>query len=185
MPKVFILHGWGATPDSNWFPWLKTELEQKGYAVFVLAFPDPDLPNLKKWLNEFEKYKKYIDKNTIFVGHSLGATFIFHILQEFEHPIKAAFLVAGFAGATGTECDRYVGDISMRDFNWEKIRKNCKKFVMFASDNDQYVPLEKSEELSKVLSAELIIIKNAGHLSAGSGYLTFNKLRDAILFLSS
>ncbi|MEM4359442.1 MAG: alpha/beta hydrolase [Candidatus Bilamarchaeaceae archaeon] len=181
MSTVFIIHGWGANPESNWFPWLKKELEKRGYKVFVPAFPDSDFPNLAKWLKEFEKYRKYIDKNTIFVGHSLGVPFILNILERLDHSVKAAFLVAGFVGSIGDEFDGYIRDISMRTFNWKKIRQNCKRFVVFASDNDPYVPMKKTKELRDLLASELIIIKGAAHLNAGSGYFTFDELRDAIL----
>lgn len=181
MTTVFIFHGYGANPDANWFPWLKIELEKKGHTVFVPAFPDTDHPDREKWLEHFEKYKKHVDEDTIFVGHSLGAPFILNILETLDKPIKAAFLVSGFIGKLGPMFDPYVGSISTRDFNWGKIKENCKKFVLFASDNDPYVPLEKAEELNKKLPSELIIIKGGEHLNAGSGYFTFDELRDAIL----
>ncbi len=181
MASVFIFHGYGAEPGSNWFPWLKGELEAKGYTVFVPAFPDTEHPDREKWLKHFEQYRKDVDEDTIFVGHSLGAPFILNILETLDKPIKAAFLVSGFIGELGPMFDPYVGSIANRNFDWDKIRKNCKKFVIFASDNDPYVPLEKAEELNKKLPSELVIIKGAEHLNAGSGYFTFDELRDAIL----
>ncbi|MDO8240814.1 MAG: hypothetical protein Q7T51_02465 [Candidatus Moranbacteria bacterium] len=33
--KVFIIHGWEGKPDSNWFPWMKTELEKENVQVHV------------------------------------------------------------------------------------------------------------------------------------------------------
>jgi hypothetical protein len=181
-PTVFIFHGYGATPDSNWFPWLKTELEGKGYVVFVPAFPDTDHPNLQRWMDYFNKnYAGKLNKDSILVGHSLGAPMILNILESIDHPVKAAFLVAGFTGQIGPMFDPFIGTVSIRNFNWEKIRKNCKKFFMFSSDNDPYVPYGKTEELHKLLPSKLVIIKGAEHLNAGSGFLTFEELRDAIL----
>ncbi len=181
MTNVFIFHGYGADPNANWFPWLKEELEKKGYSVFVPAFPDTNNPNREKWLEHMEQYKEHIDEDTIFVGHSLGAPFLLNILETLDKPIKASFLVAGFVGSLGPDFDPYVGSIANRDFNWDKIRNNCRKFVIFASDNDPFVPLEKAEELHKLLPSELVIIKGAEHLNAGSGYFTFDELRDSIL----
>ena len=40
MKNVIILHGTGGAPDHYWFPWLKSELDKKGYKVSV-----PQLPN--------------------------------------------------------------------------------------------------------------------------------------------
>lgn len=181
MTNVFIFHGYGADPSANWFPWLKEELEKKGYTVFVPAFPDTNNPDRDKWLEHLEQYKEHINEDTIFVGHSLGAPFILNILERLNHPIKASFLVAGFVGPLGPDFDLYVGSIANRNFNWDKIKNNCKKFVIFASDNDPFVPLKKAEELHKNLSSELIIIKGGEHLNLGSGYFAFDELRDAIL----
>ena len=83
MTTVFIFHGYGADPCANWFPWLKEQLEAKGYTVFVPAFPNTNNPDREKWLKHFEQYKDKIDVNTIFVGHSLGAPFILNILESF------------------------------------------------------------------------------------------------------
>ena len=181
MGNVFIFHGYGADPSANWFPWLKEELEAKGCTVFVPAFPDTDHPNRDKWLKHIEQYRKHITEDTIFVGHSLGAPFILNILETLDKSIKASFLVAGFVGELGPNYDPYIGSISIRNFNWDKIKKNCRKFVIFTSDNDPYVPLEKAEELHEKLPSELVIIKGAGHICTGSGHLTFDELRDAIL----
>jgi predicted alpha/beta hydrolase family esterase len=38
MKRVIIIHGWEASPESNWFPWLKNELEKKG--IRFLRFGD-------------------------------------------------------------------------------------------------------------------------------------------------
>ena len=181
MTNVFIFHGYGADPSVNWFPWLKEQLEAKGYTVYVPAFPDTNNPDRKKWLEHFEQYKDKVDEDTIFVGHSLGAPFILNVLETLDKPIKASFLVAGFVGSLSPDFDPYVGTIANRNFNWDKIKENCKKFFIFTSDNDPYVPMEKAEELHKLLPSELIIIPGAEHLNAGSGYFSFDELRDAIL----
>ena len=31
--RVFIAHGWDGYPEEGWFPWLKKELETKGFEV--------------------------------------------------------------------------------------------------------------------------------------------------------
>lgn len=181
MKNVFIFHGYGADPNANWFPWLKEQLEAKGYKVFVPAFPDTNLPNRDKWMKHFENYKDHVNEDSIFVGHSLGAPFILNVLETLDKPVKASFLVAGFVGHIGLDFDPHIKSISIRNFNWDAIRKNCKKFVIFTSDNDPYVPIEKAEELHEKLPSELIIIPGAEHLNAGSGYFSFDELRDAIL----
>ena len=39
MKKVVIIHGANGSPEENWFPWLKKELETKGIEVIIPQFP--------------------------------------------------------------------------------------------------------------------------------------------------
>ena len=103
MTNIFIIHGVGGTPQENWFPWLKTELEQQGHHVIVPQFPTPEGQTLENWLKTLNNYEEFITLETIYVGHSLGVPFVLNILERF--PAKAAFLVAGFVGLAGNKFD--------------------------------------------------------------------------------
>ena len=59
---------------------------------------------------------------------------------------------------------------SMEDFNFEKIKSNCKEFYIIHGDNDPNVPLANAEFLSQNLGGELIVVKNGGHLNGSSGW---------------
>lgn len=181
MVNVFIIHGTEGNPERNWFPWLKSELEKLGCKVFVPRFPTPENQNLDNWLNVFEKYKKYLDANSIVVGHSLGPAFLLNVLERTNKPIKAAFFVAGFTGLLGNQrYDELNGTFSDRSFEWKKIKEHCKKFYVINSDDDPYVPLERGSTLAKNLGAEFIIIKNAGHINQEFGYTKFDFLLEKI-----
>ena len=47
--RLFIVHGYTASPDAHWFPWLKAELEARDVRVEVLAMPDPHHPEPATW----------------------------------------------------------------------------------------------------------------------------------------
>jgi len=67
-----------------------------------------------------------------------------------------------------------------REFNWKKIINNCSRFFVFASDNDEYIPLEINKELAILLNAELIIVHNGGHLNKKAGFEKFPLLLECI-----
>ena len=52
MKQALILHGTDATPASNWFTWLKKQLEQDDYTVWLPQPPNSDKPNTKTY-NQF------------------------------------------------------------------------------------------------------------------------------------
>lgn len=172
--KVFIIHGAYGNPNENWFPWLKNELEKLGVKVFVPRFPTPEGQNLNNWLRAFKRYIPYIDEKTIFVGHSLGPAFIMNILETSEKTILAAFFVSGFTGLLDQpEFDEINKTFTDREFNYPKIKDNCKNFFIYNSDTDPYVPLNKGRQLAMNLNGKLTIIKNGGHINAAAGYLEF------------
>ena len=174
-----MIHGAYGHPKENWFPWLKERLEKKGVKVYIPKFPTPKDQTLKNWFKVFEKYWKIIDGETIMVGHSLGPAFILNVLERLERgrKIKAAFLVAPFVGLLGIpEFDRINKTFTEKRFNWRKIKNKCKKFYVYSSDNDPYVPLEKGKFLAKKLNAEFKIIRGAGHFNKAAGYTKFQIL---------
>lgn len=181
MANVIIIHGAYGNPEENWFPWLKKELGKPDCNVFVPKFPTPENQTLENWLKVFEKYERYLDENTMVIGHSLGCAFLLNVLERANRPIKSAFLVAGFVSALDIpELDNITRSFWDRKFDWKKIRNNCRNFTLYHSDNDPYVSLEKGKELAERLDCRLKIIKNAGHFNKKSGHTKFEMLLEDI-----
>jgi len=178
MSTVFIIHGVGGYPKENWFPWLKQVLEKLGTKVIVPQFPTPENQTLSSWLQVFEEYKEEITPETIVVGHSLGVPFLLNVIEE--HPVKAAFFVAGFVGKIGIEFDESMQTFAQKSFDWEKIKSHCKHFFIFQSDNDPYIKLEKAQELANHLRTDITLIKGAGHFNSASGYVKFDILLEKL-----
>lgn len=183
MQNVFIFHGTEGYPQENWFPWLKQELEQKGYNVIVPQFPSPPVipAKISEWFDVLKGYEKYVDENTIFVGHSLGGIFTLRVLEKLEHPVKAAFFVGAPIGVKPIL--NYDRDSSFSGFNfdWGTIKAKAKNFVVYQSDDDPYVGLDNGKELAKHLGTELSFIPNAGHFNKRAGYTKFQELKDKII----
>ena len=181
MLNIFIIHGAYGNPEENWFPWLKRELEELGYNALVPRFPTPENQTLESWMMVFSDYRKYLDKNSIVIGHSLGSAFLLNVLENLDIKIRAAFFVSGFIGhLNNLEFDEINKSFTERSFDWDKIKKNCRRFHVFHGDDDPYVPLEKARELAKNLNANLTVIRNGGHLNEKSGYLRFDLLLEEI-----
>jgi len=186
MANIFIIHGAYGSPRENWFPWLKEELGKARHRVFVPVFPTPENQNLDSWLEAFERYKIYLNEQTIMIGHSLGPVFILSILEKLKRPIKACYFVSGFIGLLGNSTfDEINKTFADKNFDWEKIKQNCKNFYIYHSDNDPYVHLNKAKELARKLGVEVKEIKGAGHFNFEVGYDKFELLLSDVLNIRS
>ncbi len=181
MPSIFIIHGTKANPQSNWFPWLKVELEKLDAKVFVPAFPTPENQSLTSWTAAFAKYLPELDENSVVVGHSLGPSFLLSTIEKLDHPIKAAFFVAPFLQSIGIpEYDALNRTFVTAKFDWEKIKHNCRHFYVIFSDNDPYVPQALGQAVARKLGVTPIIVPGGQHLNAEAGYTKFDFLLELI-----
>ena len=180
--KAIIIHGTEGNPEENWFPWLKKELEQRGYEVHVPQFPSPPIvaAKISQWWDVLKNYE--IDEDTILIGHSLGGLFTLRILEKLEKPVKGAYLAGASIGIKPIKY--YDRDLAFSgfDFDWDKIKQNAKRFVVFHSDDDPYVCFENGKALAEKLGVELTFIPNAGHfnISTNPKYTMFPELLAAI-----
>ena len=101
------------------------------------------------------------------------------MLESFDDSerVKAVVLVAGFAKDLGISEIRNFVD---RDFDWKKIRKKAKKFIVINSDNDPFIELSEGERMAKLLCAEFIVEHDAGHINEGSGFTKYPRLLELL-----
>lgn len=166
MANFIFIHSTGGNPDECFYPWLRKQLEKKGHKVYSPFFPTPLGQTLDNWMREFEPYRQYVNEETVFVGRSIGPAFILRLLEKPKVRIKAAFLVCGFCSDLGIhEFGPLIRTFVDKPFKWGRIKANCKKFFVYNADNDDFVPIEKAEELAKNLGTEALIVKDAGHFT--------------------
>ncbi len=150
-----------------------------GHNAIVPQFPTPEGQTLENWLAVLKNYEEFITPETIFVGHSLGAHFVLNVAERYK--IGTAFLVASFFEPSDNQFDVMLPTFTQKPYDWEKIKENCKKFVVIHSDNDPYLKLEKGEKLAKILGVDLILVPGAGHINEAAGFRKFELLLQEIL----
>ena len=164
MANFIFIHGTGGNPDEWFFPWLRKELEKRKHKVYAPFFPTPTGQTLENWMKEFEPYRKHVNKETVFVGRSIGSVFILRLLEKTKIPVKGAFLVAGFCSKLGLqEFEPLIETFIEKPLNWKKIRSNCGCFFVYHSDNDPIVSLQKGEELAEHLGVDVTLVRGAKH----------------------
>lgn len=184
MPKrAFLIHGWEGYPEEGWKPWLKNELQKRGFEVFVPAMPETKNPRMDAWIPHLAKLVGTPDKDCYFVGHSLGCITILRYLETLEEgqEIGGAVLVAGFSNHLNL---KEFGTFFTKPIDWEKINSRCKKFVAIHSDNDPYVPLRHADIFKEKLNARVIILHNMKHFSGDDGINELPEALNAVLKIS-
>jgi predicted alpha/beta hydrolase family esterase len=182
--RVIIIHGWQADPEGEWLPWIKKELEVRGFDVVVPEMPDTNFPKEKKWVETIYKAVGDPNKNTYFIGHSLGCIAIIRYLLTLKNNeiIGGALFVAGFSGNISIpelkEFYSFTDDV--RD-----AREHLMKCTMIYSDNDELISVEKTNEFSKLLGdTEKILVKGRGHFSEDEGVFELPEALGAVLKMS-
>lgn len=165
MKNAIILHGRGSSPNDYWFPYVKKELEKRGYSVWTPKLPNADRADLMTQLPYVLKNGTF-NEETILVGHSSGASLILAILDELKKPIKQAVLVAGFLlrGKPRPDCAVKNED----EYNWKKMKKNVKHIVFINAANDPWGCNDLQGRRMFDYMGGLLIINNDGHM--GSDY---------------
>ncbi|MBI2086677.1 MAG: alpha/beta hydrolase [Candidatus Zambryskibacteria bacterium] len=192
MKRVFIIHGWGGHPEEGCFPWLKKELQTKGFQVFNPAMPNPLRPEIETWVSFLNNLIGTPDENTYLFGHSIGVQTILRYLENLPDNVKigGAVFLAGWVNLTNEAYDDAEDAEIAKSWletpiNWAKIKYHTKKFIAIFSDNDSLVPLSDAEIFKEKLGAKIIVENNKGHFSGSDGIDNLPSALEALLELTS
>ena len=165
MKKAYIVHCWEGYPEYCWYPWVKAELEKRGFEVLVPAFPDTENPKMKAWVSKLQKIISEPNEDVYLIGHSIGCAAIMRYLETLseDQKVGGVVMVAGFNENVGFE---EIQNFFETSIDLEKIKKRSKNgFFAIHSDDDPYVDLKYADIFKEELSAEAIIKHEAKHFS--------------------
>lgn len=162
-PNLFILHGFGAQGDSNFFPWLKKEGEKRGFNVFSPSFPHTENPQYNEWKDFFNKeFADKINENTVFICHSLGCAFLIKWLAETNQRVGEVVFVAPPANDCGIP---QISNFFTEELPYESCPRLARKITILGSDNDDFIPLSDFVCLTEKMRTEFLFLPNRRHLS--------------------
>jgi predicted alpha/beta hydrolase family esterase len=182
MKRALLLHGTSGNSNSNWIPWLKTELENAGWEVWAPDLPNADEPNIKRY-NDYLLSKNWtFDDDTTIVGHSSGAVAALGLLQVLpkDIAIKQCILIGSFKDDLGWAS---LGGLFEEPLNFHYIKKQCSNFLLIHYYNDPYFPLEHAQYLAEKLDGTLRLESGQKHFSeeTDSKYTSFPLLKSILL----
>lgn len=167
--RVILVHGFNSSPEENFHPWLKKELQDVGFEVVAPKLPlqkDTEL-NLPFIMEEMKKQVGYIKGDDIFLGHSLGGLIVLQYLEvvEMKETPRAVLLIATPWKVSRPELRR----LFMADLDAEVLMWKARDFFVVHSADDALVPVEHGRKLAESLKAKFIQTQTDDHYM-GSAY---------------
>ncbi len=177
MKRAIIAHCWGGDPSFGWYPYVKRELETRGFEIEVPYLPD-GFPKLSNWLSIIRNTVKTPDEETILIGHSLGCITIFRYLESLDEGEKVGgvILVAPFTEDLGY---KPLSNFFTEYISFQTIKEHCKRFVVFGSDNDPYVTLDHTRKVAVNLNAEFVP-RHDGHFTKNLDKSIYDKFPEVV-----
>lgn len=167
MSNVYIIHGCPSdtekavnpetrTYDKHWIPWVKKELESRGFKVETPSMPNPWQPNYEEFKNEFEK--NVISEDSILIGHSCGCAFLVRWLGDTKQKVKKLILVAPW---------KVPDDAAKENFyNFpidESITSRVGEIIMFTADDEEEDGKNSLKMYHDVLGGKIVNLSGHGH----------------------
>lgn len=168
MKRVIIVHRWEGGSRDDWRPWLKSELEKRGFEVLVPDMPDTQVPVIEKWVAKLSEVVGKPDANTYFIGHSIGCQTILRYLETIDTPVGGAVFVAGWFNLENLE-DEETKEIARpwieTPIDLKRVKSILPVSTLIISDNDPYGCMaENRQKFAEVVTKE-VVVPSAEHFT--------------------
>lgn len=163
--RVILVHGFNASPEMNFHPWLSQSLREAGFEVVVPRLPlsidangDLHVPQI---IEEMKAQVGWLKHDDILLGHSLGAFVILQYLEavEMTETPRAVVMVAAPWKVARPELRR----LFLVDLDADVLMWKAREFVVVHSKDDQLVPIEHGRRLAEAFKAKFVETDSDGH----------------------
>ena len=181
-----ILHGYTGRNDTNFIPWLKAELEQRGARVQAPQLPNTDNPRESEQV-QYVLDNVVFDENTILICHSLGGLVAMRVLEKLPHKIHHLMLVAPaileqfYQGSDDIDTEtgerkRFIDNFSY-DFDFDKISSQATHKTILQDNNDSESRKPSMQYIAENIDATLYkTVANKRHFLAEQEPFILEKL---------
>lgn len=191
---IYIVPRWGGNSCSDWYPWLKKQLEDSAaedrvrYEVQPLDMPAWEVPkigNAAEYLAEMLPAELLLRQDTYLVGHSVGCLAILHHLAELNRQdarvqVGGVLCVAGWFLIDNPWQDILKWMNAPVDFERARRAIPPDKLVVLLSDDDPYTTgYQHNEKLwLERLQANVNILPGRQHFTSAIDPDVSNAIRD-------
>ncbi|TDD98049.1 alpha/beta hydrolase [Flavobacterium cellulosilyticum] len=158
--QLLIIPGLGGSGENHWQSFWSNKYEN----VTRINQEDWNQPNLENWLMELNNTIVKLNCPIILVAHSLAVSLVLHWTEIHSNSnIKGALLVA----PADVDSPIHTPEI-LRGFAKMPTSKLPFPSIVVASENDDYVSLERAQYFAEKWGSDFINIGLKGHVNAES-----------------
>ena len=181
MKKVYLVHCWDGTCEDGWYPWISNELEKLGVKVIRFNMPNTQNPVIKKWIKALDEKVDNLDKETYFIGHSIGCQTIMRYLEKKNDKIGGILFVAPWLDllpyAVEDEDSYKTAEPWLNTpINFEKLKEATNNITCIFSSDDYFVSVNQEKEFKNKLNVKTLMIENKGHISEEDGVFELEEI---------
>jgi predicted alpha/beta hydrolase family esterase len=179
--RAFIIHGYLGYPEEAWLPWLKGQLDARGYLVYLPRMPNPERPTIDEWVSFIAELVGEPDPQTAMVGHSIGGQAVVRYLERLgasgKSVGKTVLVATGFPpGLPPEEAEAMAGGDEVL-VPWLAVGVDAKLVkgaagpcTVILSDDDPYIEVAGAEAAFRTaLDPHIVIEHSKGHFNDDSG----------------
>ena len=135
---VFVPGNGVGCARANFYVELALALRARGHEVLLVEMPDADRARRSVWAPFIATELVKGDQDVVIVGHSSGALAALRYAERAR--VRAIVLVSATPSDLGDANERASGWYD-GPWLWERVRANARRVVLFASDDDPFIPL--------------------------------------------
>ncbi|MDE1871660.1 MAG: alpha/beta hydrolase [Candidatus Micrarchaeota archaeon] len=185
--RMILVHRWGGTPNSDWYPWIRRMLLERDFEVLVPEMPHTNEPHIGEWVPYLSEVAKGIDENTYFIGHSVGCQAIMRYLEELGGDVAVgAVFIAPWLNLIGSSLEsneekELAMEWTSTPIDLHAVKRHLKSSFALFSDNDPFVPLDDSRIFREELGSRVVIHPKRGHFTEDDGVLELHAAFNEIM----
>lgn len=159
--RVLIVPGWNNSGPEHW----QTLWERADPARFRrVEQRDWDTPLLEDWVRTLDAAIAEEPAPAIVVAHSLGCIAVAHWAARHPRPVAGALLVAP------PDVERADMPAEVRGFAPVPRTPLPFRSLLVASDNDEWVTMDRAAHFARAWGSELVRAGAAGHINTAAGF---------------
>lgn len=175
--RVFVIHRWNGNPDSDWYPWVKNQLEQQImsdgsqiYQVHIPKMPDTEHPKIDAWVAKLAETVGKLEDADTFIGHSIGCQTILRFLEKASDQIKISKVIMVAPWYVLTNLEKEESEVARPwlevPIYFENIKAKARSFICVFSGDDPYVPFEGNRKIfTDSLGTSIMLEYGKGHFT--------------------